>query len=204
MYIYTWHFKLYKISETALKISQLLLLQFDQPLRPREGDRTGVSEEEKEASSKPRRSRTEEKVQRWGAAILGHNFLPTWSWNLSLRLEAQAVGWGGNWRCACVGARFAWFPIFSWGRGPTGSGHPTVDSMQWPSGRAAEPTFSFLKLLPAALMCCRGYAKGFLCTVEGRQALTGSFWAAGLRRETEGRAEEGEEAQGWEKSQHSL
>ena len=64
MYIYTWHFKLYKISETALKISQLLLLQFDQPLRPREGDRTDVSEEEKEASSKPRRLRTEEKIQR--------------------------------------------------------------------------------------------------------------------------------------------
>ena len=63
MYTYTWNFKLCKISRTVVKISQLLLLQFDQLLWPREGERSGVTEEEKEVSSKPRRLWTKEKIQ---------------------------------------------------------------------------------------------------------------------------------------------
>lgn len=70
VHIYTYDYNRTKCTHThgilssvkfleLVKISQLLLLPFDQLLWPREG----VTEKEKEVSSKPRRLWTEEKIQ---------------------------------------------------------------------------------------------------------------------------------------------
>ena len=68
VHIYSYDYNRTKCTHThgilsSVKFLQLLLLPFDQLLWPREGDRIGVTEEEKEVSSKPRRLWTEGKIQ---------------------------------------------------------------------------------------------------------------------------------------------